>query len=105
MWNYGRFNSDGAVAKDILTLPESIDICKSVEMASTQLNSMADIFKKQSQKYMLLKKALESKQQGCSQGIKQTDEKKSQCSYCGQTHRKGRNQCSAYRQKCQLCNK
>ena len=99
MWNYGRLHSDGVVAKDILTLPEAIDICKSAEIASTQLKSMADIFKKQELRVHVIKKALESKQQECSQVIKQTDKKKSQCSYCGQTHRKGRNQCSAYGEK------
>ena len=87
-----------------LILPEAIDICKSAEIASTQLKSMVDLEKQESKVRVIRKIAAESKPQGSSQG-KRTDEKKSQCSYCGQMHRKGRNQCSASRQKCQLCNK
>ena len=72
-----------------LTLLEAINICKSAEIASTELKSMVDLEKQESKVHAIRKKATESKPQGSSQGIKQTDEKKSQCSYCGQVHRKG----------------
>ena len=88
-----------------LTLPEAIDICKSAEIASTQLKSMADLEKQESKVHVIRKKLRKVSHKEEVKVLNEQTRKKSQCSYCEQMHCKGRNQRSAYGQKCQLSNK
>ena len=95
-----------------LTLQKCIDIVKSDKVSSTQMKSMdqggkgEDVHKiKASGQRNGKSSKSKTKQRQHEQTYKKHDYESKLCDYCGQKHKKGRDNCAAWGQTCNTCGK